>query len=312
MRIQIVFFVSILFFCMGIVFGQEKLVKSNFAIRDFDILGETLVYIQKRDLKCLNLKTQKRDTLFNNDSFFIGGYGLKLFYTRDKKRIITASNELIRNISSIRFFNTEKKEVNKYEVLYEKNLLDFFAFPKDRLLFLSRKDNSIQIYKYGRKLDYNKLDSLKLDSFSRKIYYDGSLLYYITDSGKVVSYDLIKKKDEIILTTKEILVNFIVDAKHKYLYASTFSGKILKVDLVNKTLVGEFKFGNKIIEAIDIYDDRFIIAGDWNGIIKIIDTENLFEKYSFNNKKRIIKIKVLGSFFYTSGSGRHIKRWRIE
>lgn len=125
---------SITFFLCFNIFGQEIILETKFAVRDFKIKGSTLVYIEKRDIKSYNLIAKRADTLFPNNSFFIGGYGLNIFYPKDTNQIITASNESVRNFSSIRFYDIQKKEVNKYEVYYPTKLMDFLVIPEERYI----------------------------------------------------------------------------------------------------------------------------------------------------------------------------------
>ncbi len=311
-NIKAIIFYAITIIVCNKAIGQELVLKTNFTVRDFQIVDSTLVYIEKRDIKSYNLISRTNDTLFKNGSFFIGGYGLRIFYSKKQKTIITASNELVKNRSSIRFYNTEKKDINKFHVLYDTELMDFFIQPNDSLFFLSKKDSTIIGYKYGNKPRYKKTDSIKTDSYARNIKLLNSTLIYLTDSGKVFQYNLKTKKNKLLYEGENLLVSFIFDKNYKNIYATTFDGKIIKISLSNPLESQEYNFGNHIIEAINIYMDKYLIVGDWSGQIGIIDinTNEVVKKH--NDKKRIVKIIVKGDYFYTSSSNRTIKKWKID
>lgn len=306
-----VFLILIAFFSFS-SFSQEVILRTNFTARDFKIIDSTLLYLEKRDIKSYNLTTKTNDTVFKDNGLFIGGYGLRIFYSKSQKKIITASNELVRDISSIRFYDLIKKDINKYHVLYETNILDFYLEPKDSMFVLSKKDSTIMVYKYGGTPRYKKMDSLKVDSFSRKIELKDQSLFYITDSGKLLRYNLVTKENNLLYEGKILPVSFIFDKNRKDVYVSTFEGKIIKINTLDPLQNEVYDFGTHIIEAMEIYKDKYLIAGDWEGKIKVFNLESFDTVETYNNKKRIVKIVVSGNCFYTSSSDRTIKKWSLN
>jgi hypothetical protein len=310
MKIIPLIFISV--FCLNVIYGQEVILNTRFPVRDFDIVDNSLVYIEKRGIKSYNLKTKTRDTLIKKKGFFIGGYGVRLFYSRQYKQIITASNELVKDRSSIRFYDVVKKDINKYHVYYTTELMDFWVSPKDSLFFLSKKNKQIEVFKYWEKPRYKKIDSIKIDSFSRNLEYYNNKLYFITDSGKVFEYNIITRKKRLLYYSQNLLVNFVIDKQNKYIYATTFDGKLIKINLIDNSLIQEIILGNQLIESIDIVDNKYVVTGDWTGEINIIDCSTLDVKKSYNNKNRIIKILVSNNHLYTSSIDRTIKKWNIN
>lgn len=294
------------------IYSQEIILKTNFTVRDFKIIDNTILYIEKREIKSYNLKTKTNDTLFKNNSFFIGGYGLKIFHSKQQNEVITASNELVRNISSIRFYDIIKKDINKFHVLYDNELMDFFVEPKDSIFLLSKKDSTIVMYNYGGVPRYKKIDSLKTGSYARKIEVFKRNVFYITDLGKVFQYNMQTKTNKLLYQGGNLLVSFIFDKKHENIYVTSFDGKIIKINLNNKSTEEVLNFGSNIIETIAIFEDKYLIAGDWSGLLKIIDINTYEVKKTYNNKKRIVKIIVKGDSFYTSSSDKTIKKWKID
>lgn len=307
-----ILFCSISILAYSNVISQETILKTNFTVRDFEIIDNTLLYIEKRDIKSYNLVTKTEDTLFKKGGFFIGGYGLRVFHSKEQQKIITASNELVKNRSSIRFYDVIKKDINKYHVLYDTELMDFYIASKDSIFFLSKKDLTIDTYKYGGKPRYKKTDSIKTDSYARKMELFDNMLFYITDSGKVFKYNLETRKNNLLYQGDNLLVSFIFDKKHNNIYITTFEGNIVKINLINPSINEVFNFGNHIIEAITIFEDTYLIVGDWSGNIKVIDIVSNKVVNEYNNKKRIVKIIIKGDYFYTSSADKTIKKWKID
>lgn len=294
------------------LFCQEVMLQSRFAIRDFLIVDNTILYIEKRNIKSVNIISKQPDTIVKSNGYFIGGYGLNIFHHSDSSQVVTSSNELVKDRSSIRFYDIVKGEVNKYHVYYTTKLMDISLDFDQRMLFLSKKNLFIEIFKYGGKPRYKKLDSIKLDSYSRRLRFYNNKLYYITDSGKVFEYNLITRVNRLLYQNDKLLINFIFDKKHEIIYMTSYDGKVIEVNIDNPGSTRVFSFGNEIIEAINIFEDKYLIAGDWLGEIKVIDLKNFSEKRKISNKKRIIKIEVKGNCFYASSADKTIKKWKID
>jgi outer membrane protein assembly factor BamB len=295
------------------VFCQEVILNTNFAVRDFKIKGNTLIYIEKRDIKSFNLQTKKPDTLFANNSFFIGGYGLNIYCTKESNEIVTSSNELIRDISSIRFYDIKKKEVDKYEVYYSTGLIDFLLLEENKMMFLSKKNKCIDIFNYDGSPRYKKIDSIKTDSYSRKLQFKDDKLYYITDNGGLYEYNLTTRNNKLLNKTHYLLTNFLISEGN--IYATTFNGFLIKVDIKTGSIRNRIIIGNEIVEALEILDNKYIITGDWSGNIKVINKNNfkITKQYYNKNNKRIIKIvSSENNCFFSSSSDKTIKKWKIN
>lgn len=292
--------------------AQEIIFKTNFPVRDFFIEDSTVVYIEKRSVKSYNMQTNRPDILFKKNDFFVGGYGLKIFKDSTSNKIITASNELIRDISSIRFYDIATKSVNKYHVYYTTEIMDFLIIPSEKLFCLSKKNLQIQVFKYGGKQRYISKDSIKLDAFSRKMSIHNDNLFFITDSGKLFRYNLKSKEKKLIFKDTEMLVNFVINKKTNQLFLTNLKGYLISLDLKDKYMPKKIKLGNTIIEAIKIVDDKYLVTGDWNGHINVIDQLSLNISKKYNNKSRIIHIDSVDEDIYTSSSDCTIKKWGIN
>lgn len=297
----------------NILTSQETVLSSNFAIRDFEVLdSNTIIYIEKRDIKSVNLNSKVNDTLISDNGFFIGGYGLNLFFSDEQRKIITASNELVEDRSSVRFYDIDKKDVDKHKVLYSKSILDFFTSPKDSLLLLSHKDSTIRVYRYGKKPFFKKIDSVNIKSYSRKIKYFNGNIYYVTDEGSLNEYNIKTKTHTVIYENDYLLINFVIDPRRKQVYASTITGEIVmvKIDETSKNKI--VKLGNSIIEALEIFDDDYLIVGDWKGQITAINIETVTIKKLQKLNHRVIKIVSKNGYIYTSSSKRRIEKWKFK
>jgi hypothetical protein len=307
-------FIYFLFLSLGnVLVSQETVISTDFAVRDFQILdNNTIIYIEKRNIKSAKLNSKTNDSLINEKGFFIGGYGLNLFLLRDQRKIITASNELVEDRSSIRFYDIDEKNVNKHKVLYSKRILDFFTSPKDSLLFLSHKDSTIRVYKYGKKPFFRKIDSVKTMAFSRKVKYYNGNIYYITDEGSLNKYNLKTKSDTVISNTNLFLINFLIDQRRRKIYASTITGEILIVNEDDSSKSRVMKLGNSIIEALEIFDDNYLIVGDWKGQVTAINIETFIVKKIQKLNYRVIKMAGKDGYIYASTSKRGIEKWKFK
>ena len=289
--------------------SQEVILKTDFAVRDFEIKDQIVFYIEKRDIKSYNFKTKSNNTLVKKEGYFIGGYGIKLFSLYNEHKIVTASNELREDRSSIRFYDTNLKEVDKYEVLYSKGLVDFDLSSKDSLLFLSHRDSTLKIYRYGGRPLYRLTDSVPTNSHARKIKFYGNSLYYITDNGKLNVYDVILKQGKEICSIKDMPTNFIIDQIRDRIYLSTISGKILVIDTELNAIVDRLSLGDSIIEAMELYQENFLIVGDWDGRLSKVNLNNLEITLLGELEERIISIKTYQNKFYTSSAKKEIRKW---
>ena len=117
----------------------QTLISEDFAIRDFTVSEDSIYYIKKRDLYLLDRKSNTKR------SFFLGGYGLKLKTQQFDNNMITVANELVDTVSSVRFYNKNKKEF-EYEFYYKKGkILDFLDIPEASVFVCSLTNKKIAI-----------------------------------------------------------------------------------------------------------------------------------------------------------------------
>ena len=109
-----------------------------------------------------------------------------------------------------------------------------------------------------------------------------------------------------------MLVNFVINKKTNQLFITNIKGDLIKLDLNYKYITKKIKLGNTITEAIKIVDDKYIVTGDWNGHINVIDQLSLDVLKQYNNKSRIIHIDSIDDELYTSSSDCTIKKWSIN
>lgn len=296
------------------VIGQETILEPSFAVRDFKILDSSLIFIEKRNIKSFNLELKKEDSIIDKDGFFIGGYGLKLVLAKDENKIITASNELVQDRSSIRFYDIEKRDVNKYKVLYSNRIVDFHASPKDSLLFLSHKDSTIKVYRYGIKPWYKNLHTIKLNSISRRINYSNGNIFYITDKGEVFRFNISNEETELIEKIDQPLVNFEIDVARQKIYATTINGEliILNIGTPQSRILKTLKIGTSIPEAMAIIKNDYLLIGDWDGNISAVNLNTFQIKVIHKLNHRIIKILPQNEIFYTSTLDKKIRKWKFK
>lgn len=186
--------------------GQEVIKKSNFPVRDFYVSQDSMWFIKKRDVHIIDRSNN------NETNYFIGGYGLEIFVDSTNNEIITASNELVRNISSVRFYNKNTKKVE--DVFYYKRgkIIDFLIIPELNIFVLSLTNKKIIFINFEEKPAFRKAIEIELDALSRKLIYKNNKLYYITDLGEIYQYDLASNTKELLYRADSIITNFYLES----------------------------------------------------------------------------------------------------
>ena len=281
----------------------KTLVSTDFTIRDFSIYNDSVFFIKKRDVHLYDLKTK------TSNEYFIGGYGLEMATNKNSNYIITASNELVRNVCSVRFYNKKTKTVEDVFYYKEAKILDFVLIPEAQVFAISLTNKKIIIINYQDKPKFYKTIEIKLNSLSRKIIIKDKNLYFATDNGNIYEYDFLNYKKKLLYNAKKLITDFIV-VDDTLLY-STIDGFVTKVNLKSKTILN-IKFDNNFVSSFLLVNNK-IICGTWNGKIFILDINKLTIEKEFNfHKRAILKIKKYGDNIFSCSLDKTIKSWKIN
>jgi hypothetical protein len=285
--------------------GQEVIKNNNFPVRDFYLSQDSMYFIEKRDVHIVD-RLSKSET-----NYFIGGYGLELFVPKTNNEIITVSNELVRNVSSVRFYN---KNTNKVEdVFYYKKgkSLDFLIIPKLNTFVISLTNKKIILINFEEKPAFRKAIEIELDALSRKLHYNNNKLYYATDLGEIYQYDLTSSTKELLYNDNNTITDFYL--KNNILIYSTINGRVVKIDLLtNEKQV--LDIGDNFIVNSLYYEQNKLICGSWNGLIYVVDLLNFKIVKELNYHKRTV-LKILNykdNIFYSSSLDKTIKKWILK
>ncbi|WP_417888455.1 hypothetical protein [Xanthomarina gelatinilytica] len=284
---------------------KEILIKNNFAIRDFYLDNDSLFFIKKRDIYLYNLKSH------TSKNYFIGGYGLKLYNLKNKNVIVSASNELVRNVSSVRFYN---KSTNKFDdVFYFKDgkILDFLLIPESKLFVLSLTNKKIIFIDYREKPKFYKTIELNLNALSRRLIYKNNILYFVTDIAEIYEYDFFNYKKTLIYDAGELITDFVID--QNTLVYSTIKGHLVKINLLSKTK-NEIEINNNFVNVIMDFDEKYLICGSWNGTMYILNKESFSIDKELNiHKRAVLQIKKgKNNTIYSSSLDKTIMSWELK
>lgn len=304
---KLLYIISILFlFSINKSYSQKELnvISTDFAIRDFTITKDSIFYIKKRDAFLLDKKNQSQD------HYFIGGYGLEIYAKESSNMIVTASNELVRNVSSVRFYN---KKTEKFDdVFYYKKgkIIDFLFIPEAELFVLSLTNKKIVFIDYSEKPKFYKTIELNLNALSRKLIFKNNKVYFATDNGEIYEYDFYNYKKELVYNTSKLITDFIIN-ENEIIY-TTIKGEIIKVNR-NSQETEKIKFKNTFISTFENVDGT-LICGGWNGEIFIIREKPFTLLKELNlHKRTILKIKPYkNNIIYTSSLDKTIKKWNLN
>ncbi|MCP4970714.1 MAG: hypothetical protein GY932_09000 [Arcobacter sp.] len=299
--------ISILIFFLAftvIPFAQEdieNLVYADFTIRDVLVDNYSLFYIKKRNLHTLDNELKP----INNR--FIGGYGLRVL--KDENVIITVSNELVDNVSSVRFFEKNKNHPSHVYYNYGGKILDAIVVPEKDFFVLSLISNKIIFIDYSQRPKFVKFIEIKLNSQSRKITHDGNKLFFATDSGEIYRYEIDSYEKLLVYKDSEVITDLVIN-EDKVFY-TTLGGKVKRLESLTNNVI-ELKISDTFVSTIFDFKNR-LICGNWNGEVIIVNKELMkIESQKKVHKRSILKIIKLNSeFFCSTGVDGIIKKWRF-
>lgn len=288
------------------ILGQEAttVVSEDFAIRDFEITKDSIFYIKKRSA---NLYAKSDGSKLD---YFIGGYGLKIKAQQGSNTIITASNELVDTVSSVRFYN---KKINDFDDVYyyrKAKIIDFLLIPEASLFVLGLTNNKIVFIDYEERPYFYKTIELDLPSLPRKLIQIENLLYFATDNGEIYKYNYHNYEKTLLYKTDQIITELVI--LEDQLVYTTIEGEIAHYDLKTQALK-ELKIDNNFVSAMLFHDSK-LFCGSWNGLIYVIDMDSFqFEKELRFHKRAILNIKKdTNNTIYSSSLDRTIKTWNLK
>jgi len=279
----------------------KTIFKGDFTIRDFLVENDTIFFIKKRNLFLFD--TQNKSL----KERFIGGYGLELL--SENKRIITVSNELVENVSSIRFFKRLKDKPDC--VFYNKDgkVVDFVNIPEYKIFALSLISQKIIFVDYSKKPKFTKIIEIDLDTLSRKIEYKNGSLFFVTDLGGFYEYNINSNTKTKLFQDDELITDFSLE--HGMLYFTTIKGKVKRVNLQTKE-VKEFRI-NGFVTTFASCDDS-LVCGTWCGDILIVDKKSfgILKKEKVHDRTILKILKYNDTTYYSSGVDQTIKKWNYQ
>jgi len=285
-------------FCID---GQELTMKFDFAVRDFYFNKDSSIYLKKRDLHVESQNLEK--------TLFLGGYGLKMFYD-EGNRIITASNELVRNVASVRFFNKNSEKQERVYFYENAKIIDFIVMPEINIFVLSLTNKKIVFINYEEKSRFRKVIEIDAQALSRKLIHKDGDLFFATDHGQIYKYSLKNYNNTLIYETNDPITDFNIN-QTSVVY-TTINNKIVKFNLSTKEKK-EIKLQNNFVNTFIQLRNNNLICGSWNGSIYLVDDKDFKIKKELNYHERsILKIsKINDSIFYSSSLDKTIKKWHL-
>lgn len=282
--------------------AQEVILQTDFASRDFFVDKETIYYIEKRDVIITN-KNKKTN-------YFIGGYGLELFNDYENGEIISASNELVNPVSSVRFYNTKNQTIDQVYYYKKSRCVDFLVIPELKVFVLSLVNNKIIIINYSKKPTFKEVATIPQNAISRKILYHNNKLYYTSDLGEISSYSFADNSTQKLQgITREMISDLVVE--NDYMIYTTTSGKIVKIRQTENTK-SVIEINNNFITNSLVYKDKLICAS-WSGKIYIINIHTFkIEKELSLHRRTVIKIWNDNNEFYSSSLDKTVKKWKLN
>ena len=290
------------------VFSQdyETVINSDFTIRDFIIHNDSVTFIKKRNIYSQDLSTK------SSNNYFIGGYGLELYYLASENTIISTSNELVNNVSSVRFYNKKEKRVENVFYYRGGKIIDFLITSEINTFVLSLTNNKIIFINFEDRPKFLKTIELDLDSKSRRLIFQDKTLFFITDNGEIYKYSLEDNIKQLVYKCNDVITDFFVN--NELIIYSTIDGKLVKINRVNKKESVLLIENNFILNSLEFEKNNALICGSWNGTIYEIDLKNFLIKNEMRYHKRsVLKIsKGKENTFYSSGLDKTIKKWKLN
>ncbi|MEZ4801587.1 MAG: hypothetical protein R2797_02360 [Gelidibacter sp.] len=294
--------ISVLFFPLMLL-AQDIVKNSNYSLRDFIIKNDSLYYLEHTELRLFDFKNN------TNLNCFVGGFGLE-FYELSDSEILTVANELVKNVSSFRFYDKKSNTITESFFYKKGKVIDFAKIPELNVFAFSATNKKIIFINFDDRKNLKKIIEIKLDAFSRRLVFKNKELFYCTDSGKIFRYSMNDYKNELIYKTNAILTDFnFIDDNLVY---STIDGDIVKVDLKSKK-EQKLKLTNNFV-LNSLRHDGNLICGSWKGTIYVIDLEEFKVAKEFNyHEAAVLKISYYkDSIFYSSSIDKTIKKWIIK
>lgn len=292
--------------CLNNVVSQNAVtvIKTDFAVRDFNVLGDSIYYLKKRNAYFHDMKTNV------SKNHFIGGYGLKIENVKNTNTIVFASNELVDTVSSVRVFNKMKNTFDA--VFFHKNakILDLAVIPESELFALSSTDKKIVFVDYSDSPNFQKIIEIELDSLSRKLICDGNLLYFATDNGEIYQYNFLDYSKLLLHKGNELITEFVLTEKS--IIYTTIKGNIVKISRENGTK-SLLSIENNFISTITRFNLDKLICGSWSGMIYILSIDEFsIEKELKIHDRSVLKIKKDNNIIYSSSLDKTIRKWNLN
>lgn len=293
---------SIVLLFLTKIHAQETLLKSSFPVRDFFFENDSVFLIKKRHLEVLDENNEQKEL------HFIGGYGIRLFNLGESE-ILTVSNELRRDVSSVRFYKKKEETINEVFYYKEGNFLDFCLVSDERMFLFSTRKNKLVVVSYRNKPQFNIIKEVDLGSFSRKIFYEMGRIYCITDNGELYQYNLMDGELLLLYKTKEILTDF--QLKDGIFYISNIKGEIIKYDSNTEIAHELLRLKDDFVTTSLIHKDN-LIFGTWKGDVyqQSFDYSSSFRKKKVHGKA-IYRILSHEGYFYSCSLDKTFKKWKI-
>ena len=287
--------------------AQEVIINSDFVIRDFIVKKDSIFFIKKRYIRYYNQSL--KDTVSNN-KYFIGGYGLKLYNDSNSNQIISVSNEFVRKVSSLRFYNKSLKKIENVFYYEEGKSINALIIPELNFAIMSLNNNRIIVVDYSAKPTFKVVHNIYLKSLARGIYFKDNNLFYATDLGNIYKYNFITKNSKLIYSCGELITD-LKFYKNNIIF-TTINGKIIKYNRLNEVILNVEIENNFVLNTL-LFGDK-LLCGTFKGLILVVDLKDMKITEQLNYHKRsVLKItKGKRNEFYSSSIDKTIKKWIIE
>jgi outer membrane protein assembly factor BamB len=225
--------------------------------------------------------------------------------------LVTASNELVKNISSVRFFNTKNNRPENTYFYKKGKILDFVLIPELKLFVLSLTNKKIIVVNYQERPKFHKTIEINIEAIARKMIYKDNSLYFSTDKGEIYKYNFRDYKKTRLYNSKELITDFLIDKER--LIISTINGKLQSVNL-NTFSSSNLTFNDNFINVLVFYNHEKLICGTWTGKIFIVDLNSFSVKNEFSFHKRSILCikKIDNQEVYSSSLDKTLKKWQLH
>ena len=283
--------------------AQETIIKSNYSIRDFFKKDNEITYIEKRMVFTKTVNSFR--------DYFIGGYGLEIYDNSEKDEIISVSNELLRPVCSVRFYNKPTDSVQEVYYYIKARALDAFLAKEAESMILSLENKKILVVDYSKKPEFIVTHNIQLNAMSRRVFLNQNVLYFCTDLGDVFSYNLTSKEQKKIVSVKKIITDLV--KFDESIVFTTIDGEIIKFNLKDKT-TKKIKLSNNFALNSILYQQNKLIFGTFKGSIIVVNTDNMtIDKELKYHRRSVLKIlNFKDNEFYSSSIDHTLKKWQLN